>query len=116
MSKMKPCPRCKSVHVSVNEIMEYNPYREYQQASCEDCNFQGSEFDFDREWENESEQEELAIKQWNELESPPMTISSNDPNKLPCQFYWGLLPYVWKRLTGWRDEYNRPAQFIGWRG
>lgn len=33
----------------------------------------------------------------------------------PVPFYWGALPWLWKHLTGWRDEYGRPAQFIGWR-
>lgn len=35
---------------------------------------------------------------------------------LPEPFSWGLLPWLWRRLTGWRDQYGRSAQFIGWRG
>lgn len=35
---------------------------------------------------------------------------------IPEPYYWGLVPFLWKRLTGWRDEYGRKAQFIGWRG
>lgn len=34
---------------------------------------------------------------------------------IPMPFYWGLLPWLWRRLTGWRDAYGRSAQFIGWR-
>ena len=33
---------------------------------------------------------------------------------LPLPFSYGLIPWLWKRLTGWRDEYGRKAQFIGW--
>lgn len=34
---------------------------------------------------------------------------------IPLPFYWGLLPWLWKRLTGWRDEYGRKAQlFLPW--
>ncbi len=33
---------------------------------------------------------------------------------VPLPFYYGLLPWLWKRLTGWRDSYGRPAQFLGW--
>lgn len=35
---------------------------------------------------------------------------------IPEPFSYGLLPWLWKRLTGWRDAYGRPAQLIGWRG
>lgn len=34
---------------------------------------------------------------------------------IPEPFYFGLVPWLWRRLTGWRDEYGRPAHFIGWR-
>jgi len=34
---------------------------------------------------------------------------------LPNPYYHRLLPFLWKRLTGWEDEYGRPAHFIGWR-
>jgi hypothetical protein len=34
---------------------------------------------------------------------------------IPEPFYWGLLPWIKLRLTGYRDEYGRKAQFIGWR-
>lgn len=30
-------------------------------------------------------------------------------------FHWGLFPWLWRRLTGYRDECGRKAQFIGWR-
>ena len=29
---------------------------------------------------------------------------------IPMPFYYGLFPWLWKRLTGWRDEYGRKAQ------
>lgn len=35
---------------------------------------------------------------------------------IPAPFYFGLFPWVWRRLTGYRDQYGRKAQFIGWRG
>lgn len=35
---------------------------------------------------------------------------------IPEPFFWGLLPWLWKRLTGWRDAYGRPAQRMTWRG
>lgn len=28
---------------------------------------------------------------------------------VPEPFYWGLLPWLWKRMTGWRDQYGRKA-------
>ncbi len=28
----------------------------------------------------------------------------------PEPFYWGLFPWIWLRLTGWRDEYGRKDQ------
>jgi hypothetical protein len=31
---------------------------------------------------------------------------------IPEPFYWGLFPWIWKRLTGWRDEYGRKAQLL----
>jgi hypothetical protein len=36
-------------------------------------------------------------------------------DNLPLPFYWGLIPWLYRRLTGWRDEYGRKAQFIGWK-
>ncbi len=30
---------------------------------------------------------------------------------IPEPYYWGLLPFLWKRLTGWRDPYGRKAAF-----
>lgn len=35
---------------------------------------------------------------------------------IPAPFYYGLLPWLWLRFTGYRDHYGRKAQFIGWRG
>lgn len=32
---------------------------------------------------------------------------------IPEPFYWGLFPWIWKRLTGWRDEYGRRA-YLFW--
>ena len=29
---------------------------------------------------------------------------------IPLPYYYGLLPWAWKRLTGWRDEYGRKAE------
>lgn len=34
---------------------------------------------------------------------------------IPAPFYWGLFPWVWLRLSGYRDHYGRKAAFIGWR-
>lgn len=34
---------------------------------------------------------------------------------IPLPFYYGLFPWIWKRFTGWRDEYGRKAQLISWR-
>ena len=33
---------------------------------------------------------------------------------IPLPYYYGLMPFLWKRLTGWRDNYGRKAQFMGW--
>lgn len=36
---------------------------------------------------------------------------------VPMPFYWGLFPWIWKRMTGWRDEYGRKAQLYPlWEG
>jgi|GEM_PF-7134346 len=32
---------------------------------------------------------------------------------IPLPYYYKLLPFIFKKLTRWRDEYNRPAHFIG---
>ena len=40
-------------------------------------------------------------KQWDEI--------------LPLPFYWGLLPFLWKRITGWKDQYGRKAYLISWK-
>jgi hypothetical protein len=29
---------------------------------------------------------------------------------VPLPYYYGLFPWLWKRLTGWRDKYGRKAQ------
>jgi len=34
---------------------------------------------------------------------------------IPLPFYWGLFPFIYKRITGWRDEYGRKAMFIGFK-
>ena len=31
---------------------------------------------------------------------------------IPAPYPWALLPWIWKRLTGWRDEYGRKAQLL----
>ena len=31
---------------------------------------------------------------------------------IPCPYYFSLLPWMWRRLTGWRDEYGRKAQLM----
>jgi hypothetical protein len=31
---------------------------------------------------------------------------------VPSPFYWGLFPWIWKRLTGYRDAYGRKAQLL----
>ena len=33
---------------------------------------------------------------------------------IPSPFYYGLIPFLWLRLTGYKDNYGRKAQFIGW--
>jgi len=32
----------------------------------------------------------------------------------PEPYYFGLVPFLWKRVIGWRDKQERKAQFIGW--
>lgn len=31
---------------------------------------------------------------------------------VPEPYYWGLFSWMWKRLTGWRDQYGRKAQLF----
>ena len=31
---------------------------------------------------------------------------------VPLPYYYGLFPWLWKRLTGWRDQYGRKAQLF----
>ena len=31
---------------------------------------------------------------------------------IPEPYYWSLFPWLWKRLTGWRDAYGRKAQLL----
>ena len=31
---------------------------------------------------------------------------------IPEPYYWGLLSWMWKRLTGWRDSHGRKAQLF----
>ena len=34
---------------------------------------------------------------------------------IPLPYYYSLFPWMWKRLTGWRDAYGRKAQlFAPW--
>lgn len=34
---------------------------------------------------------------------------------VPEPFHYGLFPWLWRRLTGWRDEYGRlPALMWPW--
>lgn len=47
---------------------------------------------------------EMIVPQW------PATFPTPEP------FYYGLVPWLWKRLTGWRDPYGRKAQLLGWKG
>lgn len=35
---------------------------------------------------------------------------------IPMPYYFGLRRFLWRRLVGWRDEFGRKAQFIGWLG
>lgn len=35
---------------------------------------------------------------------------------IPSPFYHGLIPWLWLRLTGYRDAYGRKAQlFLPWQ-
>jgi len=47
----------------------------------------------------------------NQVRNPDCTWSE----VIPEPIHWGLLPWLWKRLTGWRDEYGRPAQRLTWK-
>lgn len=38
------------------------------------------------------------------------------PEAIPEPFYWGLIPWIYRRLTGWRDEYGRKAKLMPWSG
>jgi hypothetical protein len=31
---------------------------------------------------------------------------------IPSPFYWGLIPWIWLRLTGYRDKHGRKAQLL----
>ena len=31
---------------------------------------------------------------------------------IPEPYSWPLLPWAWRRLIGWRDEYGRKAQLL----
>lgn len=33
---------------------------------------------------------------------------------IPEPYYYGLVSFLYKRLTFWRDSHGRKAQFIGW--
>jgi hypothetical protein len=33
---------------------------------------------------------------------------------IPEPYYHGFISYIYKRCTGWRDEYGRKAMFMGW--
>jgi hypothetical protein len=45
-------------------------------------------------------------------------VQSFDPAKgywepaIPEPFSYGLFPWLWRRLTGWRDEYGRKADLF----
>ena len=34
---------------------------------------------------------------------------------IPLPYYYGLASFLYKRVMGWRDKYNRKAQFIGFK-
>ena len=43
-------------------------------------------------------------------------VSSSDGKPaLPLPFYYGLIPWAWKRITRWRDSYGRKAHLIRWQ-
>lgn len=31
---------------------------------------------------------------------------------IPEPYYYAFFPWIWKRLTGWRDEYGRKAHLF----
>ena len=33
---------------------------------------------------------------------------------IPEPYYYGLIEFLWKRVTLWRDGYGRKAQWVGW--
>ena len=38
---------------------------------------------------------------------------SDGPEPAPEPYYFGLIQFLWRRATGWEDEYGRKAKFIG---
>lgn len=39
-------------------------------------------------------------------------ITGKITSLVPEPFYWGFFPWVWKRITGYRDNYGRKAQLF----
>jgi len=31
---------------------------------------------------------------------------------IPCPYYYSFFPWIWKRLTGYRDAYGRKAYLL----
>ena len=52
---------------------------------------------------------ELTDGVWQQLPDGTYAPAVSEP------FYWGLFPWLRRRLIGWRDHEGRKAQFIGWR-
>lgn len=53
------------------------------------------------------EEEKTKTEAFNELTGKWETA-------MPESYYYGLLPFLWRRLTGYKDKYGRKAHFIGW--
>lgn len=47
----------------------------------------------------------MSIRQFN-------TETGKWEEAVPEPFYWSLFPWIWKRLTGYRDAYGRKAQLL----
>lgn len=52
-----------------------------------------------------------------DVNAPPKVTQQNPvtgewEEAIPLPFYYGLIPWLWLRLTGWRDEYGRKAALL----